>query len=141
MSSEWWSLNSNLGLCDYKAAQPNPHVLLRREPEEQHGHSIPQQVKARVWDQQCNSSVFGRPRISEAGFHSAPPVEKLSVLRMASLSLTCTPIVVPTFSHNSHHPHLVNTLPKICVWFCFDMNKRFQATWGGGRGGRVANWW
>lgn len=48
MVSEWWSLNLNLGLHDYKVPQSNPHILLRRELEWQDGHSISQQVKGRA---------------------------------------------------------------------------------------------
>lgn len=59
MVSEWRSLNLNLGLYDYKVAQSNTHILLRREPEWQHDHSIPQ-VKGRARAPQWNSSGRGR---------------------------------------------------------------------------------
>lgn len=63
MVSGCWSLNWNLGLHDYKAAQANPDILLRREPEWQDGYSIARQVKGKARFEQCNSSVPGRAHL------------------------------------------------------------------------------
>lgn len=121
MVSGCWSLNWNLGLHDYKAAQSNPDILLRREPEWQDGYSIARQVKGKA--RISVIPVYLAELTSEAGF--------LSVLLVVNglLSAHLIPRVVPTFSHSSdlswlsasycsppsrsvHDPPLVNTLPK-----------------------------
>lgn len=79
---------------------------------------------------------------SEAGFHSALLVVS------GLLSAHLIPIgVVPIFSHSSdsswlsasycsppsrtvHDSLLLTDSQKGYVWFCFDMNKLFHATWG-----------